>query len=400
MTTTLDEQRVSFGEGEVTTPRLRTTGRRVLFWFVLAAIVILFVGGTIALTGTAPDKTRLSPTNPHPNGAEALIAVLRGDGVSVTTPQSFRAAERDASSHARSTSLVVYDQNSILSGSQFEQLDAVAGNLILIEPDSAALGALAPDVAQAGAVASTTQSANCALPLAHNAGAVSGFARGYRITSGGLDAMGCFGRDGVHSLVRVDNPNQTVTVVGATTSFTNGAIPNEGNAALALGLFGENTRLVWYLPSFADANVEQDGNVPSPPWVVWTIVLAGLVLVAAGLWRGRRFGPVVVERMPVFVRSSETIEGRARLYQKSSARTHAIDSLRIGAIRRIAARCGLPTRATVDEVIGAIARMTGKTPVALRALLVDDLPATDTELVRLSDGLAELEAEVAKAVRR
>jgi hypothetical protein len=400
MTTTLDEPRVTFGEGEVTTPRLRTSGRRALFWIVLAVIVILLVTATIALTGTSADKTRLSPTNPSPNGAEALIAVLRSDGVSVTTPQSLAAAERDASAHAQSATLVVYDQNSVLVQSQFEQLQSVASNVILIEPDTAALDALAPVVAQAGAVASTTHTANCALPLARKAGSVSGLARGYRITSRSVDATGCLGDHGVYSLVRVNNPSQAVTVVGATTPFTNGTILGRGNAALALGLFGENTHLVWYLPSFADANVIQDGDVPSPEWVVWSIVLAGLVLVAAGVWRGRRFGPVVVERMPVFVRSSETIDGRARLYQKASARTHAVDSLRMGAIGRIAANCGLPSRASVDEVVGAIARLTGRPPAALMALLVDDRPKTDRALLTLSDELAELEAEVAKAVRQ
>jgi hypothetical protein len=399
MTATLDEPRVTFGDGEVTTPRLRTSGRRALFWVVLAVIVILFVTATIALTGTSPDKTRLSPVNPSPNGAEALISVLRSDGVTVATPQSLGAAEHDASGHAGSTTLVVYDQNSILTESQFEQLDTVAGNLVLIEPDSAALDALAPDVAEAGILSGATHSAGCTLPLAQRAHTVSGLARGYRITSASVDATGCFGGGGVSSLVRVDNPNQTVTVVGATTTFTNASIVSKGNAALALGLFGENTHLVWYLPTFTDANVLQDGNVPNPPWVFWTIVLAGLVLVAAGVWRGRRFGPVVVERMPVFVRSSETIEGRARLYQKSSARGHALDSLRIGVIGRIASNYGLPTRASVDEVIGTIARTTGRKPAELRSLLVDELPYSDAALMKLSDDLAELEAEVAKTVR-
>jgi hypothetical protein len=156
---------------------------------------------------------------------------------------------------------------------------------------------------------------------------------------------------------------------------------------------------VWYLPSFADANVLQDGVLPNPPWVLWAIVLAGLVLIAAGVWRGRRFGPVVVERMPVFVRSSETLEGRSRLYQRSSARTHALDALRIGAIGRMATSCGLSSRAGVDEVIGAIVRITGRTLPTVRGLLVDTLPGTDAELIRLSDELAALEAEVADAVK-
>ena len=66
------------------------------------------------------------------------------------------------------------------------------------------------------------------------------------------------------------------------------------------------------------------------------MILLLLVFLAAAFWRGRRLGPLVVENLPVVVRASETMEGRARLYQKSSARLHALDALRIGAIQRLA----------------------------------------------------------------
>jgi hypothetical protein len=400
----LSEARIDFDESEITTPRLRVTGRRVLFWVVMAVLLLLFAAVTFALTGSTQDKARLSATNPHGNGAEALIAVLRGDGVQVTTPRTIGDAEQDAGGHPATTTLVVYDQNSVLAKSQFSRLSAVARRIILIEPDEAALEALAPSVSHAGALAETVRAAGCRLAAARAAGTVSGLARGYRITARAADATGCFGAGGVYALVRVEQPGtaghpaSTVTVLGTTTTFTNGSIEQRGNAALGLGLFGGTKNLVWYLPSFADANVVQDGVLPNPPWVLWAIVLAGLVLVAAGVWRGRRFGPVVVERMPVFVRSSETLEGRARLYQRSSARTHALDALRIGAIGRMATRCGLSSRAELDEVVGAISRATGRPVPGLKALLVDTLPTRDSDLIRLSDELAALEAEVAAAV--
>jgi hypothetical protein len=399
VSTTLAEERVTFPGSEVATPRLRTTARRILFWILIALMALAAVAATFALTGNTQDKARLSAANPHSNGAEALITVLRADGIDVTTPQTIGAAVTDARQSGAKTTLVVYDQNSILSSSQFRRLAPLDADLILIEPDSAALTALASSVSHAGALASSVQSADCDLPIARRAGNASGLAHGYRITSRGADAVGCFGGHGVYAMVRIRTAGRSITILGATTTVTNGSIEQRGNAALALGLFGESTHLVWYLPTLADANVVQDGVIPNPPWVVWAIVLAGLVLVAAGVWRGRRFGPVVVERMPIFVRSSETLEGRSRLYQRFSARTHASDSLRIGAIGRMATACGLPTRAGLDEVIGTIARITG-TPVSeLRAILVDTLPASDAELIRLSDDLATLEARVAAAVR-
>jgi hypothetical protein len=236
------------------------------------------------------------------------------------------------------------------------------------------------------------------VPAARAAGTVSGLARGYRVTAGG-GAVGCFGSQGVYAMVQVEASSHTITVLGTTTTFTNGSIQQRGNAALALRLFGGSTHLVWYLPTLADSSVVQDGVIPNPPWVLWATVLAAVVLVAAGVWRGRRFGPVVVERMPVFVRASETLEGRSRLYQRSSARTHALDALRIGSIGRMATLCGLPSRATVVEVIGAIVRLTGRSEPDLRHLLLDAVPASDAELVRLSDDLGLLEADVRRAVR-
>jgi hypothetical protein len=397
------ERRVDFAGSEVSTPQLRRTGRRALFWIVLVVLLLIFVGITFALTGTSEDKDRLSATNAHGNGAEALINVLRNDGVEVTTPHTIGAAERDASAHGPTTTLVIYDQRSILLRSQFADLDRVAGNIILIEPDSAALSAFTPGILQAGALASSIQSANCEVGAAKNAGRVSGLAHGYRIGTTAVDATGCFGTKGVYGLVRSrparNGGGPTVTILGATTTLTNGAIQAQGNAALALGLVGATSHVVWYLPSFADADVQQDGVIPNPPWVLLATILAGIVLVSAGVWRGRRFGPVVVERMPVFVRSSETMEGRARLYQRSSSRIHALDALRIGSLGRMSTRCGLPSTAALDDVIAAIVRNTGRSAQSVKALLVDTLPATDAELIRLSDALAILEAEVATATQ-
>jgi hypothetical protein len=293
---------------------------------------------------------------------------------------------------------VVYDPTSILSTAQLESLRSDAANLVLILPSSRELDVFAPDVDQAGDV-SYTAKADCSYAPAQQAGSVSGLEHGYRIATPSSAVIECFGQDGVYSLVRVRNPNQTVTILGSTTVLTNQSIPLAGNAALALGTFGETTHLVWYRPSLADAPaVTVDDAIPNPPWVILAIILSGIVLIAAGVWRGRRLGPVVVERMPVTVRASETLEGRARLYQKAAARTHALDSLRVGTITRVAELCGLPRLATINEVIAAVATTTGRSPASVRTLLLDDVPANDLQLVRSSDELRRLEADVTNAV--
>ncbi|MCU1506291.1 MAG: hypothetical protein JWP05_1260, partial [Microbacteriaceae bacterium] len=113
----------------------------------------------------------------------------------------------------------------------------------------------------------------------------------------------------------------------------------------------------------------------------------------------RRLGPLVIENLPVTVRASETMEGRARLYQRSSARLHALDSLRIGSIDRLGVACGLPRSATVDDVAAAVAGLIAADPNRIMGILVDSIPANDRELIRLSDELLRLEQAVSDAVK-
>ena len=396
--TSSGDQRVRFSGSEVVTPKLRSTARRSLFWIGVVAILVLLAVASLASIGVTTSTDTLSATNPGPAGAQALVQVLRADGVTVDAPRTLVTATREARAAASSTTLVLYDPTSVLSSVQLQSLRSLASNIVLIVPSTPELDTFAPGVDHAGVV-DYSAPANCSFRPARRAQSVSGLEQGYRITGAVRKAVGCLGHGSVYSLVRIENSGQTVTVLGSTTILTNQSIPLAGNAALALGLFGETRHLVWYRPSLADApGVAVDGAIPNPPWVQLVIILAGLVVLAAAVWRGRRLGPIVVERMPVTVRASETQEGRARLYQKASARTHALDSLRIGTITRMARLCGLPQLATVDEVIAAVVAATGRTAVSVRALLLDDIPTSDVRLVHLSDDLQRLEDDLERSV--
>jgi hypothetical protein len=116
------------------------------------------------------------------------------------------------------------------------------------------------------------------------------------------------------------------------------------------------------------------------------------------IWRGRRFGPLVIENLPVTVRASETMEGRARLYQRSSNRGRALDALRIGTVSRLATAVGLSRHASVPEVAATVAGLTGRDPRIVRDILLDAHPRSDAELVSLSDQLLDLEAATRSAI--
>jgi hypothetical protein len=308
------------------------------------------------------------------------------------------------------TTVLVYDHDGNLDGAGYDALTSVASTVVVVEPDFAALRRLAPGVVAAG-VPSTGRvlSAGCAVPAAQKAVTLdprpsptvtgAGDPGTYRITGGA--AVGCFPvAGGRYSFVQTIFDGRTVALVGSASAFMNDGVDRAGNAALALNLLGGHRTLVWYLPSLLDRPVTGPPDLSrlTPGWVTPVVILLILVFVAAAFWRGRRFGPLVIENLPVIVRAGETREGRARLYQRSSARLRAVDALRIGTLGRLAARTGLPHAARASEIADAIAVITGRDRSAIHALLIDDVPRTDHELLSLSDRLTELERATARAV--
>lgn len=382
------------------TPTIRAATRKSLFWIaaVLFVIVIAVVG--LAATGASSGGIAFSATNAAPAGSRAIAEVLGHQGVDVRVPATYTAA-RSALRAAAST-LFLYDPDSQLDDARLRSLAGLAAHVVILRPNFSQLKALAPGVSAAGTVTKKSLSADCDLPAARNAHSISGAGSGYRIIDAQAQATGCFGSGKkTFSLIQFRASSHTVSVLGTTDAFSNEHVAERGNAALALTLLGDNDRLVWYLPSVDDSSAtgtRSIGNL-TPAWVGSVSVLLILAAISAAFWRGRRLGPLVIENLPVVVRASETMEGRARLYQRGTARLHALDSVRIGSADRLASLCGLPRLSSVDEVIGAVARATGRDPAGIRSLLLEAQPATDRDLVRLSDALLDLERTVARDIR-
>lgn len=384
---------------EVVTPRLRSSLKRAAFWIVGAVVVLLLALFSLASVGGAAGGAPLDPENAGPAGTMAVAEVLRQEGVDVVATSSL-AHTREAIESRSSTTLFLYDGGLYLTDEQLQEAVGLADTVILADPTFGELRAVAPELAQAGTVEGPLD-ADCEVGAVERAGTVSGESQGYRLVGDSSGAVACLGSgDGVYSLVELNDGSTRLVVLGATLALTNERIIEEGNAALALGLLGENERLVWYLPSFADVESTATIEELTPGWVGPIMVLLALVFVLAAVWRGRRLGPLVVENLPVTVKSSETMLGRARLYEKSSARLRALDALRVGSIQRLATACGLPRVATVDEVITAVAELTGAQAPAIRSLLVDADPQTDRDLVAYSDALLTLERDVASRLRQ
>ena len=405
------------------TPTVRQGLRASAFWIGAAVLVLLLAIGSLLVVGQSEEAVPLSPESAAPDGTRALAEVLRGQGIAVVVTTSLDDTAAAVDSGAAGAAIVMHDPEGILSDDQRDRLATLSPTLVLLDPDFATLRSLAPGVAAAGTPDDDPLDADCALAELVAVDEASPAGSAYRVTgadgtesdsgaddtdsgsgSGSKVTATCLRSESddapdAYSLVRLEYGDRTTTVLGATGALTNGTILDLDNAALALTLLGTAPRLVWYLPSPADAATPTTAEL-SPPWVSPLIVLAVLTAIAAAVWRGRRFGPLIVENLPVVVRARETMEGRARLYQSSSARLRALDAIRVGTISRLATRCGLSSRAAVEEVVLAVAAAVGAEPGDIRSTLLDTVPNTDAELVRLSDRLLEIEAAVRAAASR
>ncbi|RQP12178.1 MAG: DUF4350 domain-containing protein [Microbacteriaceae bacterium] len=374
--------------------------RRVGVVIVWVAVVVVVVFGALLVWAAASasdvGEHRRSPVDPGPRGAMALAEVLRAQGVEVTVTNSFGATASALGTGAYAT-LVLDDDWWVLTEDTAAEVLALGRHIVVVQPSDDVLAGLAPGVEYAG-FGGGSPDADCELGPAQRAGRIAGSGDGYTAPA---SATACY-VDGVGNaaLVRVERGVREVTVLGTGDVLTNERITEEGNAALALGLLGEHPRVVWYQPDVDDYALDESGLAArQADWYVPLIVLLLLVGVAAALWRGRRMGPVVVEDLPVEVRSSETMEGRARLYERGGARDHALGTLRAATIARLARTLGLGPRATADEVIAASAAVTERDPASVDFLLRGAGAPNDSAFVGLSDNLLRLERDVARAVR-
>jgi hypothetical protein len=391
VTATIAPQRVQ-------TATVSATLKRWAFWAGALAIALAVVFAGMVVRGTSANQDYLSATNPGPVGAKAVIEVLRQQGVDVTISSSL---DDTLDALTPGSTLAFFERDVYLDDDQRDELFDAGSDMVLLDPSYDDLERVSEGIAPAGVVEGVLD-ADCSAGIGERAPQVLGDGNGYRILEvDGQDAVGCYpSGKGIVSLVRLETGDRTVSVLGATDALTNQRILGADNAAMALNVLGESERLVWYIPGSDDLPVGPASvSELSPTWVLPAVLLVVIALLATAFWRGRRFGPLIVEDLPVVVKASETMQGRARLYETSSARLRALDSLRIGTVSRIASLCGMPRAATVEEVVNAAAAASGRDPREVRSLLLDAVPSTDRDLVSLSDDLLELERTVAERIR-
>jgi hypothetical protein len=359
--------------------------------WALPALVVICAVAAIGTYLTAPRPGgQMDPESTGPEGAHALITLLRDHGVTVVVANSVY----DAVNAARPGALLLFAQTQRVSTEGLlKRLADAPGDLLLVEPTSHARAALAPGIRSGGTSTSDTKP-DCALREADQAGAVDfGPSNTFRAV-GDKTVSSCYGG----ALVRYRDGDRTVTVVGSTDFLANGSLLRAGNAALAMNLAGQHPRLVWYAPQHIEGGSSGKGKIFDliPDNVAWMVVQLWLTVALIALWKGRRIGPLVAEKLPVVVRASETVEGRGRLYRSRRARDRAAQALRSAALQRMLPRLGLGVDTPPPAVILAIARHGGSDPESLRHILFGPPPNTDADLIQLTHALDDIERQVTR----
>ncbi|MCV7347693.1 DUF4350 domain-containing protein [Mycolicibacterium rhodesiae] len=360
------------------------TGR----WIAVALIVISAIAAVSAFLTAPRPGGRMDPDSTGPDGAHALVALLRDRGVDVVVADTVA----DVENAARPDTLLLAAETYNTRGEDLlTRLADVPGDRLVLEPTSRARQALAADIRLGGASLLTSEP-DCDLREATRAGTVQLGATDTYEKAGDVDVTRCYGG----AVVRYQDGGRTVTVVGSADFMTNGGLLSEGNAALAMNLAGDRPRLIWYAPQKPEGEGAQGSSLTDlmPDAVNWLVWQLCLVVVLLAVWQGRRLGPLVAEKLPVVVRASETVEGRARLYRSRRARGQAAEALRTATLQRLAPRLGLGPNASPAAVTSAVAQRYAGDPNTVQHLLYGPPPSTDTDLLQLAHSLDDIERQV------
>ncbi|MFD5215787.1 DUF4350 domain-containing protein [Microbacterium sp. NPDC058345] len=374
----------------------RPIGRRgrILGWVLVIALLLGIAVLSMRFVATAPSLSgSLNPESPSPGGARALAELVRERGVEVQVARSRTAA---AASVGAGTTLVMTDPYTLTDDAALDLIDS-ADRVVLLTSSSRMLRLLG--LGEDAAVSGASAGPDCGIAEFARVGSIDA----ERLFTPAAGVSACFEDDsGAAAVLRSTEGGRTLTLVEGARLFSNEDLADQGNAALGLALLAQTDRVVWYVPSFDDSDItgEQPETLGSltPEWVTPAIVLLLLSGLAAVWWRGRRFGPLVAESLPVTVRASETMHGRARLTAKAADAAHAGAAIREGTVRRLSRRLALSPRASAQEVADAASDRLRVPRGSLHDLLGGPPPASDHDLIDLGRKLAELETAVENAV--
>jgi hypothetical protein len=368
-------------------------------WWLIGIGLVVALAVLVAVTSKPTDYRELSIGNSTDNGARAVAQILGDQGVTV---RQFDALARVFVADPATTTLVLANAD-YMTDAQIDSVLDYEGDILFIGASEYMVQSLDAGLDVAYDFLPENVAAECNDPDAVAA-------EESRLEWTGIVAIGatsaelCFGgRSDAHGMAVVETAQGTRTVIANWVVFENGQLENLGNAALALRTAGHHENVAWYLSDGFDTSVLGTPGEPIefeampdflPPGFGTALYALGLAALVAALWKGRRFGPLAVEPLPIAVRASEATRGRARLYRRARAYGRATAALRAAAARRMGGRLGVPRATSREGMVSAIERATGQPATEIAKILYGPPPTSEAEMISIVDQLDALEGKV------
>ena len=345
----------------------------LVFW---GGLVIALVVVAVAVTGDI-NREPLDPRSVGPDGARALVEVAERAGADVEIGIELPGADAEVA-------VLLADTYGVAGRSELTDWVRSGGRLVVA--DTASPITPAPGFGLAG---SGDGVGSCAEPALAGISRVTGFESAY--AEGERGDTRCFG-GGVVIAALGDG---VIVSIGGPGPLLNENLAAADNAALAVALLAprSGTAVAFLEPRLTVAAGENlEDLVGDPVWLLLIQLAIGFVVIA--LWKARRIGRPVAEPVPVEIAGSELAAARGRLLAGLRNPAAAAAELRSEARRNLARSLGIATDADLAVVATRTAERTGADLDHVEGLLARRPVATDSDLLAIAAGLADLTAMV------
>jgi hypothetical protein len=350
--------------------------RRLPRWVLaLAMTALLVLAAVIAGPPTADEP--LDPESVAPEGLRGVRDLL--ETVGVQTDVSL-----DLPIDISTTLFVPVDR---LGQRRHDELIAwvrEGGTLVVADPTSRLHGLGSSPPGFEGVLGATPRQPACDLrAVAEVDEVVHADWTGLRVPD---DATGCFPIDDEAAWLVVRSEGAgTIVALGSAAPFTNRNLDRADNAVLAGSLLGAapGDRVVFVpRPPLGEGDATLLDLVAPRVWRGLGVLLVASLL--GVLWRSRRLGPPVPERLPPVVPAAELARSVAGLLQRAHSHQGAAAQLRAQTRREVGTRLGAPGSASGEELARLAVARTGLAPDVAHAALVDGPVADDDDLVEVA----------------
>jgi len=363
------------------------SGRRKIWLGFAAAVLVL---AAALASGRPDDGTPLDPRSSGPTGLAGVVELLRDLQVHVDI-------SLDLPDDTSSTVFVPLD---LLNGERREAMLEWAdegGTLVVAGADARLHGLDAAGAGAADLFGPTSGAPECALTAMDEVAAVRhGSWQGLVAPEDPIPSVKCFpvGTDTAW-LIAFEHGAGMIVALGSAEPFTNRYLGEEDNAVLAAALLGPapGDRLVVVpRPPIGEGDVGVLDLVPSGFWRA--LVLLGAALLLAVVWRARRLGPPVAERLPPVLPSAELAHSVANLLHRAGDRATAAARLRTDARSTACRALRVPVTIGNGELAELLALRAGVAAEQAHLALVDRPVEDDATLMRIARACAHVRVVV------